>query len=91
VLVRGALVSEVLRELVDLLETADDQALEIELVRDAQVQVGIELVRVRDERLGEAPSVPGLEDRRFDLQKAFAVQIGADSRDDRGARGREAA
>ena len=54
VLVGDALVAEVLGELVDLLEPADDQPLEVELVRDPQVEVGVELVRVRDERLGEA-------------------------------------
>ena len=55
VLVRDALVAEVLADLVDLLETADDQALEVELGRDAQVEVGVELVRVRDERPAKAP------------------------------------
>ena len=43
-----------LPELVDALEPADDQALEVELGRDAEVEVGVELVRVRHERVGEA-------------------------------------
>ena len=44
VLVGDALVAEVLADLVDLLEPADDQALEVELGRDAQVEIGVELV-----------------------------------------------
>ena len=50
VLVRDALVAEVLGELVDPLEPADDQPLEVQLGRDPQVEVAVELVRVRDER-----------------------------------------
>ena len=44
VLERDALVAEVLAELVDALEPAHDQSLEVELGRDAQVEVGVELV-----------------------------------------------
>ena len=54
VLVRDALVAEVLAELVDPLEPADDQPLEVELGRDPQVEVAVELVVVRDERAREA-------------------------------------
>ena len=42
VLVRVALVAEVLRELVDLLQAADDEPLEIQLVGDAEVEVAVE-------------------------------------------------
>ena len=82
VLVRDALVAEVLRELVHLLEPADDQPLEVELVRDPEVEVGVELVRVRDERLGEPAAVTRLENRRLDLDEALSVEVGADRRDD---------
>ena len=82
VLVRDALVAEVLRQLVHLLEAADDQPLEVQLVGDAQVQVGVELVRVRDERLREAAAVARLEDRRLDLEKALAVEVRAHLGDD---------
>ena len=44
VLERDALVAEVLAELVDPLEAADDQPLEVELGRDPQVEVLVELV-----------------------------------------------
>ena len=54
-LVRDALVAEVLADLVDALQAADDKPLEIELGRDTQVEIGGELVRVRDERVREAP------------------------------------
>ena len=88
-LVRDALVTEVLRQLVDLLEPADDQALEVELVGDPQVEVGLELVRVRHERLCEAAAVARLEDRRLDLEEAFAVEVGAHGADDPRAHDRE--
>ena len=81
VLVRVALVAEVLRQLVDLLEAADDEALEIELVGDAKVEIGVEELGVRDERLGEAAAVTGLEDRRLHLDEALTVEVGADRRD----------
>ena len=44
VLVRDALVAEVLAQLVDLLEPADDEPLEVELVGDPQEEVGVELL-----------------------------------------------
>src|SRR5256885_581854 len=56
-LVGVALVAEVLRELVHLLEAADDEPLEIQLVGDAEVEILAEQVRRRDERLGEPAAV----------------------------------
>jgi len=79
-LVRDALVPKVLRELVDLLETADDQPLQIELVRDPQVETLVEQARARHERLGEAAAVARLQDRRLDLDETLAVEVGADLR-----------
>ena len=81
VLVGDALVAEVLRDLVHLLEPADDQALQVQLVRDAEVDVLVEVVRVRDERLGEGASVLRLQDRRLDLDEALAVEIRANRGD----------
>ncbi len=86
VLVGHALVAEVLAELVDALEPAHDQPLEVELGRDAQVDVGVELVRVRDERVGEGAAVARLEDRRLDLEKALRVEVAADRSDHAGAK-----
>ena len=42
VLVRDAFVAEVLAELVDLLQPADDEALEVELRCDAEIEVGVQ-------------------------------------------------
>ncbi len=70
-LVGHALVAKVLADLVHALQAADDQALQIELRRDPQVQLALELVRVRDERLGEGAAVDRLQDGRLDLEKPF--------------------
>src|SRR6185436_18441638 len=75
------LVAEVLRDLVHLLEAADDQPLEVELVRDPQVHILVEVVRVRDKRLRERPAVLRLQDRRLDLDEAVGVEVVTDRRD----------
>ncbi len=74
VLVRDALVAEVLADLVHLLEPADDQPLQVQLGRDPQVEVGVELVRVRDERPRERAAVAGLEHRRLHLDEPALVE-----------------
>jgi hypothetical protein len=78
VLVRDALVAEVLADLVDPLEPADDEPLEVELVGDPEVEIRVELVRVRDEGVGERAAVAGLEDRRLDLDEPGRVEMAAD-------------
>ena len=75
VLERDALVAEVLAELVDALEPADDQPLEVELGRDAQVEVAVELVVMRHERPRERAAVARLQHRRLDLDEALAVEV----------------
>ena len=82
VLVRDAFVTEVLADLVDPLQAADDEPLEIELGRDAQVEIGGELVRVRDERVREGAAVARLKHGRLDLDEAGVVQVLPDRRDD---------
>ncbi len=82
VLERDALVAEVLAELVDALEPADDQALEIELRRDAEIEVALELVVVRHEGACERSAVARLQHRRLDLDEALAVEVGAHGGDD---------
>ncbi len=69
-----ALVAEVAPDLVDALEAAHQQALEIQLERDAQVQVLLELVVVGDERARRRAAVERLQDGRLDLQEAVRVQ-----------------
>ena len=78
VLVGHALVAEVLGELVDALEPADDEPLEVELGRDAEVEVLVELVRVGHERVGERAAVARLEDRRLDLDEPAIVEVAPD-------------
>jgi hypothetical protein len=78
VLVRHALVAEVLAELVHALEPADDEALQVQLRRDPQVQRLVELVVMRRERARERASVPRLQDRRLDLDEAVLVEGATD-------------
>ena len=78
VLVREALVPEVLPELVDALEPADDQPLEVELGRDPQVHVLAELVVVRAEGRREAAAVAWLEHGRLHLEEALLVEVAPD-------------
>ena len=85
VLVRDALVAEVLAELVDLLEPADDEPLEVELGRNAQIKVAVERVVMRDERTGSGAAVERLQHRRLDLDKVGLVQRATDARDHAGA------
>ena len=73
-------------ELVDLLEAAHDAALEVELGGDAQVEVAVERVVVRDERPGRRAAVDRLQRRRLDLDEAALVEE-APHRGDRARRG----
>jgi hypothetical protein len=82
VLERDALVAEVLADLVDALEPADDQPLEVQLGRDPQVEVAVELV-VCVTNGARSAAVARLQDRRLDLDEARAVEVAADRGDDR--------
>ena len=89
VLVRDALVAEVLAELVDAVDAADDEALEVELGRDPQVEVAVEGVVVGGEGPRQGAAVERLQDRRLDLDEAVLVEPAADLGDRAGAeRGR---
>jgi len=77
VLGRHALVAEVAIDLVDPLEAADDETLEIELRCDAQVQIHVERVVVRLEGPRNGAAGNRLHHRRLDLQKAPRVEEGA--------------
>ena len=85
VLEAHALVAEVLADLVDAVDAADDAALEVQLGGDAQVEVALELVVVRDERPRQGAAVERLQHRRLDLDEAALVQEPADGGDDAGA------
>ena len=78
VLEAHALVAEVLADLVDLVEAADDAALEVQLGGDAQVEVALERVVVGDERPRQGAAVERLQDRRLDLDEAAPVEEAAD-------------
>jgi hypothetical protein len=84
VLVRDALVAEVLADLVDALEPADDQSLQVELVGDPQEEVAVERVVVGHEGARERAAVERLEDRRLDLEEAALVEPAPDRPHDLG-------
>ena len=69
-----AFVAEVAADLVDAFQVADQQALEIQLERDAQVHVLLQLVVMRDERPRGRAAVQRLQHRRLHLQEAVRVQ-----------------
>src|SRR4030095_8189055 len=73
-------------DLVDALEPADDQALQIQLGRDAQVEIALERLVMRDEGARRRAAGDRVEDRRLDLEEALAVEDPADRLDDRRAR-----
>ena len=63
-------VAEHARDLEDAIEPADDQSLQVELGRDAEVEVHVEGVVVRDERPGGRATRDRVEHRRLDLDEA---------------------
>src|SRR5437016_2135331 len=87
---RDALVPEVAVDLVDPVQPANDQPLEVELRGHSQVQVGSERVVVGDERPRRGAAGDGVHHRRFHLQEALADQEGADGLDDPAARDEDA-
>lgn len=77
-----ALVAEDAAHLVDAVETADDEALEVELRRDAQVEVDVECIVVRDERARCCAAGDRREYRRLDLEVIAIIEVRADGLDD---------
>ncbi len=73
-------VPEVVADLVHALEPADDETLEVELVGNAQKEPHVERVVVRDERPRRCSTIQRLENRRFDFEKPFGVEKGANGR-----------
>ena len=80
------LVAEVAVDLVDLLEAADHQPLQIELRRDPQVQLHVERVVMGDERPRGRAARDHLHHRCLDLEEAAPVQVAADELNHPGAR-----
>ena len=81
VLRRDALVAEVAVDLVDALDAADDEPLEVELRRDAHVQLHVERVVMRDERPRQRAAGDRLHHRRLDFEEAACVEEAANGRE----------
>ena len=76
IVMRGeALVAEVAIDLVDALQPAHHQPLQVQLRRDAQVEIDIERVVVRDERPRRRAAVERLHHGRFHLDEAARFQL----------------
>ena len=86
VLEADALVAEVAADLVDPLEAAHDQPLQVQLEADAQEQLLFELVVERGERPRGRAAVNRLEDRGLDFEEAVRVQVAAHGGDQLGPR-----
>ncbi len=80
-----ALVAEVAVDLVDAVEAADDQSLQIQLGRDAQEEIEVERVVMRGEGLRGCASGDLVHHRGFDFEVAAAVEEFADGAEDGGA------
>src|ERR1035437_1171945 len=80
---REALVAKDATELVHALVAADEEALEVQLDGDAQVDVGVQRVPVGDERLGVRTAGNRLQDRGLDLEESASVKAAAQRADHR--------
>ncbi len=85
VLEGDALVAEIAPDLVDPVQPAHDQPLEIQLEGNAQEEILVQLVVVGDEGLGRRAAVERLQDGRFHLDEAVVIQELAQRGDDPGA------
>ena len=86
-----ALVAEVLGDLVDAVQAADDEPLQVELVGDAQVHRPVERVVRRHEGPGGRAPVERLQRGRLHLEEALAVEEAAQLGDDARARAEDLA
>ena len=74
VFARQPLVAEVTVDLVDALDPADDQTLQVEFRRDPQVEVEPERVVVRAKGLGQRAAQDRVHHRRLDLDEVARVE-----------------
>ncbi len=86
VALRDPLVAKVAVDLVDPLQAADDETLEVELRCDAEEEVDVESVVVRDEWTRRGAAGDGLHHRRLHFDEAMAVEPVADVLHDLGPR-----
>ncbi len=80
-----ALVAKVAVDLVDAVEAADDQPLQVELRSDAQEEVEVERVVVRGEGLSGCAARDLVHHGGFDFEVAASIEEGADGAEDGGA------
>ncbi len=81
VVMRGeAFVAEVAIDLVDALQAAHHQALQIQLRRDAQVQIDIERVVMRDEGARRGAAIERLHHGRFHFDEAAWLRVAGAAR-----------
>ena len=70
-------VAEVAIDLVDAIEPADDQPLQIKFGRDAQEKIHVERVVMRDKRPRDGAARDGLHHRRLDFDESVRVERAA--------------
>ena len=80
-----SLVAEVLADFINALETADDEAFQIELGCDAHVHVNVECVEMGDERTGACSAGDALKGRGLNLGVACLVEHAAKGAEHGGA------
>ena len=80
-----ALVAEDATDFIDLVEAAYDEALQVQLRGDAQVELLVEGVVVSDEGSGIGAGGNGHQHRRVDLEETALIEEPADAADDTAA------
>ena len=75
-------VAEVLGKFIDPFKTTYDEALEVELIGNAEVQRNVQRIVVGDERTGRGTPRDGLEDRGFHLHISRVVEDAPHGRND---------
>ena len=75
-------VAEVLAYLIDTLETAHDQALQIEFSSDTHIHILIQGIEMRDERTGGSTACNHLQGRRLNLSITSFIKHLAEGADD---------
>src|SRR5262249_31934983 len=72
-------------DLEHLVEAADNEALQMQFRRDAEIEINVERVVVRDERLCRGAARNGVQHRRLDLEISQIEQRAPHRRDDEAA------
>ena len=75
---RDALIAKVAIDLIDAIQTADRQPLQVEFRRNAQVEIEIERVVVGSEWASHGAAGDGLHHRRLHFDVAASVEVSAD-------------